>query len=129
MSHGTGLADGLGMRLVAVIGGVLLLAAAPLAGDEAITVSVSPTMSVEPANISVRVLVVPNSANRAMEIVAESADYYRSSEVSLDGASAARSSFFEYRDLPAGDYEVRGVLLGQNGQTRAICRRWFKVTE
>lgn len=128
MSHGTPFADGLDMRLVTVLGAVLLLAA-PLAGDEAITVSVSPAMSAEPANICVRVMVAPDSANRAIEIEAESATYYRSSEVSLDGDKAARSTTFDYRELPAGDYEVRGTLLGQNGHTRAVSRRWFTVTE
>jgi hypothetical protein len=128
MSTGTPLADALGMRLITLMGAVLLFAV-PLAGDEAITVSVTPAMSVEPANICVRVTVVPDSANRAMEVVAESATYYRSSAVSLDGDKAARSTTFDYRDLPAGDYEVRGTLLGRNGQARAVSRRRFMVME
>lgn len=127
-SHGTALADVLDMRLITAIGAVLLFAV-PLAGDEAITVSVTPAMSVEPANVCVHVMVVPNAANRAMEIAVESANYYRSSEVSLDGDRAARSTMFDYRELPAGDYELRGILLGENGQTRAISRRWFKVMD
>jgi hypothetical protein len=98
-----------------------------LAGDEALTLSVSPAMSMEPADVIVRVMVAPDASNRAVEVIAESADFYRSSEIALDGDKAARTTSFRYHELPAGDYQVRGVLIGTDGHLRAIVRREFKV--
>lgn len=115
------------MRIAALIGGVLLVAAAPLTGGEAITLDVSPAMSMEPAEINVRVTVAPDPANRAMDVIAESADFYRSSEIALDGDRAARTTSFRYHELPAGDYVVRGLLVGADGRVRAVVRREFTV--
>ena len=48
--------------------------------------------------------------NRAVEIVAESADFYRSSQIQLEGDKAPRTTNFEFRSLPPGTYEVRALL-------------------
>jgi hypothetical protein len=38
----------------------------------------------------------------------------------LDGDRAARTSAFQYRDLPAGDYDVSAVLLDVDGGREGI---------
>ena len=64
-------------------------------------------------------MIVADADNRAVEVVAESEDYYRSSEIQLDGDQAPRTNTFEFRSLPPGTYEVKATLLGSSGRTRA----------
>ena len=50
-----------------------------------------------------------------LEIAVDSGEFYRSSEIALDGAQAAQSFTVEYRSMPAGDYEVPVRLRAQKG--------------
>ena len=59
--------------------------------------------------------------------IAESVDFYRSSDIALEGDRAPRTNVIWYRSLPAGDYEVRSVLLGVSGQERAVVSRTVTV--
>jgi hypothetical protein len=103
------------------------VAAIPAAANQPLRVSVTPDLVSEPARVTVQVLVEPHAENRAIEIVAESEGFYRSSYVELEGDRAARYTVVRYRDLPAGTYEIRGVLRGSNGRERAVDRRRLTV--
>ena len=87
---------------------------------------VSPSVAFEPAVLTIRTVIETDIENRALEIVAQSADYYRSSSIQLDGASAPRLNVFEFRNLPTGTYDVTSVLIGSRGE-RAIVSRRFQV--
>jgi hypothetical protein len=100
--------------------GVLTLAAGPLGAGERLSMRVSPAFSFAPAYLTVRAMVEANKDNRAIEIVAESIDFYRSSEIQLDGDRAPRTTMFEFRALPGGVYQVRAVLKGSRGQHLAV---------
>jgi len=115
------------MRFHALLTGLLLTAAIPLAGDPALKLRVSPEMCTEPAIIRVYATIEPDDGNRAFEVTAESDDYFRSSRIELDGARAARTNFFQYHDLPAGEYVMKGVLFGADGRERAVVRQSFLV--
>ncbi len=104
-----------------------LVVAGPVGGGQGIDLVVSPRLSRQPAVINIRVSVEPSTENRAIRVVAESPDYFRSSQVQLDGTSASRTSLFQYRDLPAGSYEIRGVLIGPDGRERAEVGRLLTV--
>ena len=93
----------------------MLTATLPLGAGERITMKVSPAVSFAPANLIVRATVLADADNRAVQIIAESADFYRSSEVQLEGEQAARTNRVEFRSLPPGTYEVRANLLRNNG--------------
>ena len=99
----------------------------PVGAGERITLKVSPAVAFAPANLVVRATVEADADNRAIEIVAESPDFYRSSEIQLQGDKAARTSTFESRSLPPGTYEVRAKLLSASGQTRAAVRQQINV--
>jgi hypothetical protein len=105
----------------------LLIFVAPMRAHEALVVRVSPAVCFAPANLVVRTIVESDANNRGIEIVAESPDFYRSSEVQLDGDKAPRTTTFEFRSLPSGTYEVRATLLGQNGKPRAYVRQQVSV--
>jgi hypothetical protein len=96
-----------------------MLAVVPGTTGESLRLSVNPTLSVQPAVVVVRVSIEPHEDNRAMRLVAESADYFRSSQVELDGQDAWRTTVFRYRDLPAGAYTITGTLLDPSGRERA----------
>jgi hypothetical protein len=117
------------MKFRACVFGVLIASATtlPVGAGERITLKVSPAVSFAPANLVVRATVEADADNRAIEIVAESQDFYRSSEIQLEGDKAARTSTFEFRSLPPGTYEVRAKLFGADGQTRAAVRQQVNV--
>ena len=101
--------------------GALLLAHPATAGEK-LTVRVTPTVSFAPANLVVRTIITQDAGNRAIAVVAESVDFYRSSEMELDGDKAPRTSVFEFRSLPSGTYQVSAVLIGPSGEQRALAR-------
>ena len=99
----------------------------PLGAGERITMKVSPAVAFAPANLVVRATIEVDAENRSVEIVAESPDFYRSSEIQLEGERAARTTTFEFRSLPPGTYEVRAKLFGADGQQRAAVRQQVNV--
>ena len=56
-----------------------------------------------------------------------SKDFYRSSQIELNGDEAPRTTMFEFRSLPPGTYEVRAVLYGVSGDARAEVRQQVNV--
>ena len=104
-----------------------LAATLPLGAGERLTIKVSPAVAFAPANLIVRTMIVADADNRAVEIIAESADFYRSSMVQLEGDKAARTSSFEFRSLPPGTYEVRANLFGTRGEQRATVRQQVNI--
>jgi hypothetical protein len=96
---------------------------------EPLSIRVSPAVSFAPANMVVRTRIEPDASNRAVEIIAESDQFYRSSLVQLDGERAPRTSIFEFRSLPPGEYELKAALIGADGHARAIARAHVNVIE
>ena len=101
---------------------LLVSSAVLINANERLTMAVS-VWSFAPTDLTIRVQVEPNGDNRALEVVAESGEYYRSSRIQLDGADAPRTISLEIRNLPGGDYEVRGALIDGAGRERAAARR------
>jgi hypothetical protein len=101
------------------LAGVLMLAAAPGGASERLAMAVSPSFAFAPASLVVRTTVEANEDNRAIEIVADSGEFYRSSEIQLEGDRAPRTTVFEFRDLPRGTYDVHATLKGTGGTALA----------
>ena len=98
--------------------------AVPSHAGEPLAMRVSPAVALEPAVLTVRTVVESDSENRALEIVSQSPDFYRSSAIQLDGASVPRLNVFEFRNLPTGTYVVTSVLVGSQGQRATVSRRF-----
>ena len=111
----------------ALLGMLMMTATLPLGAGEKMTLKVSPAVAFAPANLIVRAMIIADADNRAVEIVAESPDFYRSSMIQLEGDKAARTNQFEFRSLPPGTYEVRANLVGTNGESRAMIRQHINV--
>ena len=116
------------MTLKATLIGILLVTSClPLRAKERMTLRVSPAVAFAPANLIVRTMIEADAQNRGIEIVAESTEFYRSSEIQLDGEHAPRTTTFEFRSLPPGDYEVKATLLGSDGSALATVRQQVNV--
>jgi hypothetical protein len=112
----------------ALLFGILLVTATlPARAGERMMLKISPTVAFAPANLIVRTMIEADAHNRAVEIVAESDDFYRSSEIQLDGEHAPRTTTFEFRSLPPGTYEVKATLLGSDGAPLATVRHQMNV--
>ena len=111
---------------LAIVCSIPVLSAPQLHSREALKLDVTPPVSMAPGHLTVRVNIESAAENRKLQIVAESPDFYRSSEVDLDGANAATLSVFEFRNLPTGTYEVTGTLVGVNGR-RAMASALARV--
>jgi len=101
--------------------------ALPLGAGERLTIKVSPAISFAPANLNVRAMIEADAENRAVEVVADSVNFYRSSEIQLEGDKAPRTTTFEFRSLPPGTYEVKVMLIGVDGRQRALARQQVNV--
>jgi hypothetical protein len=98
-------------------------AAPPLNAGEPLSMTVSSALASAPATVRVRMIIEPNSRNRALEVVADSADFYRSSLIELDGERAPQTVVVDYRGLPGGNYVISGTLSDDTGRARAFVSR------
>ena len=110
------------MRGMLLLTGILITAT-PLAGNEPLKISVSPAQSFAPANLFIRVSIEPNAENRMVVVAAESEDYYRSSEVALEGDQAPRTVLVQFRSVPGGHYQISGAVGDAKGHELATARQ------
>jgi len=110
-----------------ILGAAIASAAAPTRATDRLALRVSPVVSFAPANLVVRATVEANAENRSIEVVAESEDFYRSSEMPLEGDHAPRTTRFEFRSLPTGSYQVRATLRGVSGKEIASTQEQINV--
>ncbi|MGH9202989.1 MAG: hypothetical protein ACRD2A_17325 [Vicinamibacterales bacterium] len=68
-----------------------------------------------PAYVQSIVRVSPHPDNRLLRITLDSPNFYRSSDIELEGADAARSHFFSWKSLPAGRYDIVVTIFGPEG--------------
>lgn len=116
------------MRVRAILCGLLLtMSGLSVGAGEKILLKATPEISFAPAHLIVRAAIEPDPDNRALEIVIDSSDFYRSSLIQLEGDQAPRTSVMEFRAIPGGNYEISARLLGQNGEPRAVARRTVDV--
>jgi hypothetical protein len=113
------------MRILGLLFGLLVLTSS-LGAGAGLAVE-APTVMLAPGHLVVRTVIERDRDNRAIQVVAESPDSYRSSEVQIDGDTAPLRNTFEFKDLPIGTYEIHAVLLGSAGQQRALVVRKLEV--
>jgi hypothetical protein len=97
-----------------------------LSADEAISITVRPSVASVNGSAQLKVLVARNDANRGLIWEVDGPNYYRSSEMELSGAASPRSYFFTLRDLPAGEFEVR-VTVRRTDHSQVVDKRSIRV--
>ena len=110
--------------LVLAVG--ILTGSMHLSADEAISITVRPAVATARGNAQLKVLVARNEMNRALVWEVDGPNYFRSSSMDLEGASAPRSYFFMVKDLPAGEFEVRAIVRRADSST-AMDRSTIRV--
>jgi hypothetical protein len=105
--------------LVFAVAAGIMMSATPSGAAKALSMAVSPRQTFAPANLFIRLDVTPDAENRAIEVVADSGSFYRSSRAPLEGDRAPRIVDMRLRDLPGGDYDVTGILIDSRGQPSA----------
>ena len=70
-----------------------------------------------PGVVRLLVRVEPDAANRSLIVEVNSFAMYRSSLITLDGASAQAAYWLEFNSLPAGLYSVTVALRRVDGET------------
>jgi hypothetical protein len=85
-----------------------------------LTVRVSPIFAIEGSSVRATVRVVPNSDNRLLRIMVDSENYFRSSDVELNGDDAATTHHLAMNSLPAGEYSFLAVVYGTHGERARI---------
>ena len=105
------------LNAVFVIAVVALLASTRGHAHEArLRIDVTPRISTAPATIRVRSIVEPNVMNRALEVAADSGDFYTRSYVPISGLDAAEVTDTMLKNLPGGDYEISVALVDAEGK-------------
>jgi hypothetical protein len=117
------------MSIKAWVCGLAVMTTTVVGANERLTMQVFPAMSFAPANLVIRTRLEPDISNRAIEVIADSGEFYRSSAIQLEGDRAPRAATFEFRSLPSGEYTVTAVVIGADGQRRAVARSHVHVVE
>jgi hypothetical protein len=102
----------------AVLCGILMAGSLSLGAGAPLKIKVSPAVSFAPAFVRIQATIDAHADNRAVEITADSGEFYRSSRVQLEGDKAARTNVFEFPGLPSGEYEITATLFGSDGKPR-----------
>ncbi len=105
-----------------LLGASMLGSGRSLDGAEPLRMQVSPSVTREPALITVRIIVQSAAEDRYLQVAAESSEFYRSSQVQLNGKDTAPVQVFEFRNLPTGTYEITGVLVGTRGPRATVLK-------
>jgi hypothetical protein len=98
-------------RALLLIGG--LLAATAMRGNarELVEIRLNGHYFAAPATVQMVIAVEPNADNRVLRIEADGDQMYRSTELDLEGQAEKRLHTIEFKNLPAGSYEVRAEVL------------------
>ncbi|HKC55562.1 MAG TPA: hypothetical protein VKC35_05540 [Vicinamibacterales bacterium] len=115
------------MRRAIAICGLIGAAVLPAAGREPLTIAVSPAFAIAPATVRIRARIEPNPENRRLTIVADGDEFYRSSEVQLEGEQAPKTIELSFPDVPGGEYEVSATLTDGAGRQLAVAHRPTRV--
>jgi hypothetical protein len=97
-----------------------------LHANDFVQLHVSPVLS-ERGDMLVQVLVTRDSENQWMKVTAESAMYYSSSEMELEGEYSPRVKVIRFRGVPAGWYEVTGTVFDHRQHVKGLARRSVMV--
>lgn len=107
---------------------VMLVSGALLApAEEIVEIRVRGHYYAAPATVPIVVAVEPRAENRTLVIEADGEDYFRSSEVELNGEKEKRLHSLEFTSLPAGAYVLRAKVRSKSAVLGTAVRE-FVVT-
>lgn len=81
------------------------------------------------ATIEISIEIEPTTHTSELRVFADSDSYYRSTTIDLDGGRSRRRHVVEWRGFPAGDYDVVGELVDDNGERQVVVRGGLLVID
>jgi hypothetical protein len=106
----------------------LAVMAVSIQAVEPITMSISP-VCYSPGYITIRLRIEPHADNRAVQVSADSEEFYRSSFIPLEGDRAPRTLTVRFHNLPGGEYTFDAVLTDTIGRTRGSVQRTVLIIQ
>jgi len=113
-------------RTVLLVGGMVAGMTVTGSAGETVDIRINGHYFTAPATVQLVIAVEPNAANRTLRIEADGDQMYRSTEVTLEGQSEKRLHSVEFKNLPAGTYEVRAEVLSTS-DVRGMALQDFQV--
>jgi hypothetical protein len=110
------------LTLAAATAIALLMSTGSTAASEKLTLRVTPNVSSAPSTVTVRAYVTPSTQNRLLRVEADSGEFFRSSQIQLDGDKAPALTEFRLNSLPSGEYTVSAVLTDAKGEETVVRR-------
>lgn len=101
-------------RIIVLTAALVSTAALQVLASDVVEIRLRGHYFAEPATVQITVAVEPDAANRVLRIEADSDAMYRATEVELSGVTEKRLHTIEFKDLPAGDYELRAEVLSRD---------------
>jgi len=101
-------------RIIVLIVALIATAAMRAIAGEIVEIRLRGHYFAEPATVQVTVAVEPDAANRVLRVEADGDRLYRSTEVELSGDADKRVHTVEFKNLPAGAYELRAEVLSSD---------------
>ena len=103
-----------------LVAGFLSSGAVSSGADGPMTLAVRPTVLFAGRDVRTTVRTPRDSRNRELRIVVEAADYFKSSDVQLDGVDAPATHQFTWKELPSGAYRVEAILTREDGERKTV---------
>jgi hypothetical protein len=97
-------------RRLLLVGGMMAVMTLRGSAGELVEIRLNGHYFAAPATVQMVVTVEPNADNRRLRVEADGDQLYRSTEVSLEGQAEKRLHTVEFKNLPAGVYEVRAQV-------------------
>jgi hypothetical protein len=108
------------MKKLLLICGLLTMVTRPAGAGDQLKLAVSPAHSFAPALLRIQIRIAPSVENRSLEIIADSATFYRSSEIQLEGDRSPATFNVELKAVPEGAYRIVGILRDGTGHQRSM---------
>jgi hypothetical protein len=100
----------------------MLTASGTTGASEKLILRVTPNVSSAPSTVIVKATVARDANNRWLHIEADSGEFFRSSEIQLDGDRAPVITEIRLPNLPGGEYTVVAVLRNSLGEETIVRR-------
>lgn len=97
------------------------------ASSGSIDLRVRPLVARAPASVQAVIQVPPSPDNRLLRVTLDSENFYRSSDVQLDGDRAPVQHLLVWRDVTAGTYDVIVELYDNMNRKQTARRQLFVV--
>ena len=115
-------------RIFAVIIALFFIATLRALAGEVVEIRLRGRYFSEPATVQITVAVEPDAATRVLLVEADGDRLYRSTELTLQGETDKRLHSVEFKNLPAGAYELRAEVLSGADHVRGMATQELLVS-